>query len=137
MKRYLWLLVSALALAGLVLALDRFATSGPAPREPSTTLPTVVLEITVTPEGGIAPSDAAVPKDHRVRLTVRNASAAPAALALLGYEDRVHVAGVPPDSAWRGEFVADRPGDDFSWVLGGEPVGRLRVTGSHLVEEHR
>jgi hypothetical protein len=55
----------------------------------------------------------------------------------MGYEDRLGAVRVAPDSLWRGEFVADRPGQDFAWVLDGAPAGRLEVAGSHLVEGHR
>jgi hypothetical protein len=61
----------------------------------------------------------------------------PARLALMGYEDRLGVAEVAPGATWRASFVADRPGDDFAWMLDGAPAGRLRVSGSHLVEGHR
>ena len=33
--------------------------------------------------------------------------------------------------------LADRPGDDFAWIVDGAAVGRLVVQGSHLVEGHR
>lgn len=137
MKRYAWLFVSALAIAAAVLVLDRFAAPRARPEERAPGPPTVLLEITVTPDGRIDPSDASVPKGHLVRLAVRNETAAPVSLTLMGYQDRVAPTAVPPDSVWYGEFLADRPGDDFAWMLAGSPAGRLAVSGSHLEEGHR
>jgi hypothetical protein len=85
----------------------------------------------------VVPESAQVPKDHRVRLTVRNRGTTPARLVLSGYEDRLSIPQLPPGAAWSGEFLADRPGEDFAWMLAGQPAGRLTVTGSHLVEGHR
>jgi hypothetical protein len=58
-------------------------------------------------------------------------------LALAGYEDRLAIPALSPGATWSGEFIADRPGEDFAWLLDGVPAGRLAVTGSHLVEGHR
>ena len=60
-----------------------------------------------------------------------------ARLALHGYQDKLMIGWIEPDSTWRGEFLADRPGEDFAWMLEGEPAGKLSVTGSHLVDGHR
>jgi hypothetical protein len=97
----------------------------------------VSLDITVTPDEHIVPGVASVPKDHVVRLSVTNRHRRQITLTLMGYQDRFGVAYVQPDSTWRGEFLADRPGDGFAWMLEGAPVGTLNVTGSHLVEGHR
>ena len=136
MKRYfiLFAVAVALGLIGLLSGRALRVSSGP---EPVAAEPEVALEITIGPGARIAPAVASVPKDHRVMLTVTNRDARPASLTLMGYEDRLGAVRVAPDSIWRGEFLADRPGQDFAWVLDGTPAGRLEVAGSHLVEGHR
>ena len=137
MKRYLLLLAVAVMAGALALALGRnlrhSSERGPA----AAPAPEAALEIAITPDHHITPATASVPKDHLVRLTVTNHGARRASLTLMGYQDRFGVAYLAPDSTWHGEFVADRPGDDFAWMLDGAPVGRLAVTGSHLVDGHR
>ena len=136
MKRYLVLLVVAILLGAIGLVAGRSIRLAPRP-EPVAAQPEVALEITIGPGARVTPAVASVPKEHRVRLTVTNRDARPASLTLAGYEARLGVVRVAPDSLWRGEFLADRPGQDFAWMLDGAPVGRLAVTGSHLVEGHR
>jgi hypothetical protein len=98
--------------------------------------PVVVLELAV--EGGrVAPAVTSVPKDARVRLRVSVRGARAVQISLAGYEDRLIIPELVPGSTWTGEFFADRPGDDFAWLIDGIPVGRLAVTGSHLIEGHR
>ena len=46
-------------------------------------------------------------------------------------------AEVPGKASARAEFTADRPGDDFAWIVNGIPAARLTVSGSHLIEGHR
>jgi len=135
-KRYfaLFAVAVALGLIGLLAGRTFRVSSRP---EAAAVQPEVALEITIGPGARIAPAVASVPKDHRVMLTVRNRNGRPASLTLMGYEDRLGTVRVAPDSAWRGEFVADRPGGDFAWMLDGTPAGRLEVAGSHLVEGHR
>jgi len=136
MKRYLLLLGSAFAL-GLVLMLAARTIHAPSPvvtRAPE--IPSVDLELVLT-KGGLSPANSSVPKDHRVRLTVVNYRRERVGLSLHGYQDRLMIGWIDPDSTWRGEFLADRPGDGFAWMLEGEPVGQLNVSGSHLVEGHR
>jgi hypothetical protein len=58
-------------------------------------------------------------------------------LTLSGYEDQVPIPPLLPDGRWTGAFLADRPGEDFAWVLDGIPTGRFAVTGSHLMDGHR
>lgn len=136
MKRYLTLLAVALASAAALAAVAR----RPAPRATSeqtvAPLPTVALELAI--EGtALVPDGGAVPKDHRVVLVVTHRGHRAATLTLAGYEDRLPPRTMAPGETWRAEFVADRPGDDFAWLLDGRPAGRLHVTGSHLVEGHR
>jgi hypothetical protein len=136
-KRYLALFAIALALGAIGLAagrsLRRAARPEPLPAAPAE----FSLEITITRDRHITPATTSVPKDHRVKLSVVNHDVRPVTLTLMGYQDRFGVSSLAPDSAWHGEFVADRPGDDFAWQLDGAPVGRLAVTGSHLVDGHR
>ena len=87
--------------------------------------------------GQVTPALASVPKGCRVRLRVDYRGAGPARLRLAGYEDRLRIPALEPGVVWTGEFLADRPGEDFAWLLDGQPAGRLTVTGSHLVEGHR
>lgn len=137
MKRYLMLFVVALGAAAILFAIGR-RTPASAPADVAASdLRAVDLELVITREHRLEPQVVAVPKDHRVRLTVWNRDIRPVSLTLMGYQDRFAIQQVPPDSAWRGTFVADRPGEDFAWMLEGAPVGRLEVRGSHLVEGHR
>ena len=136
MKRYLVVLVVAVVLGVIGLVAGRSIRLAPRP-ENVATQPEVALEITIGPGARIAHAVASVPKEHRVVRTVPNRDARPASLTLAGYEDRLGEVRVAPDSLWRGTFVADRPGQDFAWMLGGAPAGRLEVAGSHLVEGHR
>jgi hypothetical protein len=134
-NRYLALLLGAVVLGALVSALAR--APGPArvgPGAPPTT-PTAALDLEVR-DGTVAPGTASVPKDHRVMLRIVNRGTRPVRLALAGYEDRLAVV-LRPGETWRGEFLADRPGDDFAWLLDGKPAGRLAIAGSHLVDGHR
>ena len=101
--------------------------------------PVVVLELAI--EGGrMSPAMSSVPKDARVRLRVevRGArSTRGVRVSLAGYQDRLAIPELTPGSTWTGEFFADRPGEDFAWLIDGTPAGRLAVTGSHLIEGHR
>lgn len=100
------------------------------------TMPSLDLALTIE-NGQLSPESAAVPKGHLVRLTITNRGGSPLAVRLAGYEDRVTIASLAPSATWTGEFVADRPGDDFAWLVDEHPAGRLAVTGSHLIEGHR
>jgi hypothetical protein len=134
-RRYLVLLVVAVAVGLVGMVVSRRAACTPPPEEAPAEKPVVALDLVVT-NGRVAPEMSSVPKDHLVRLTVTNRDRGELALVLMGYQDRFLIR-VPADSTWRGEFVADRPGDEFAWMLAGEPIGRLQVTGSHLEEGHR
>jgi hypothetical protein len=71
-----------------------------------------------------------------VTVTVENRGPGTRTIALAGYEEQVHLA-VPPGGTARVTFRADRPGDDFAWLVDGEPAGTLAVSGSHLIEGHQ
>ncbi len=86
---------------------------------------------------GLQPPKVRVPKDHEIHLLISAAPEAPEGLlTVVGYEDRIEAMGMGPGLAREIVFLSDRPGDDFAFRLGGEIVGRLEVTGSHLVEGH-
>jgi hypothetical protein len=129
-----------LAIAVVVLAVGLTLLGRPrhakAPAQAAPPAPVVVLELAV--EGGrVAPAVTSVPKDARVRLRVSVRGARGVRLALAGYQDRLAIPELVPGSTWTGEFFADRPGEDFAWLIDGVPAGRLAVTGSHLIEGHR
>ena len=136
MKRYVWLLLAgAIASAAGVLAFRSLRWPAAAP-EAVASLETTSLSF-VLGEAGIDPAASAVPNGHRVVLAIHNGRSRPVTLVLQGYEDRFGAGPIGPGKVWRGEFVADRPGDAFAWLADGVTVGRLSVTGSHLVEGHR
>lgn len=134
-RRYGWLLL-ALLLAALVLApLARRARPRDAAAPPAAPVPTVELALVV--RDAIEPAESVVAKNVQVRLAVTNAASRPVRFALAGYEDRVSVDSIAAGTTWRVEFLADRPGEGFAWLLNGEPAGTLTVAGSHLEEGHR
>lgn len=135
MKRLL-LLALATGAAALVLALiprDR----GPEPEAAAPARPVARARVELTP-GGMNPYRLSVPKDHELHLVVQVApEAAEGVFAITGYEHRVGPVHLGPGLSRELVFTTDRPGDDFAFLLNGELVGRLEVTGSHLVEGHR
>jgi len=134
MKRYLMVFVVAIALGVIAVAVGRNARHAVRLEPEHARMPSVALDITVVSDHEITPSFASVPKDHLVHLSVTNHGRRAVTLTLMGYQDRFAAAYVPPDSTWHGEFIADRPGEAFAWILEGAPTGRLQVTGSHLEE---
>lgn len=131
-----WIALLAMALALGVLA--GLARRIPQPMSPLpsrlATHPEQQLALTVTP-GHVTPTEYAVPVGTRVRLAVLGAGRDTVQFALMGYEDHVALA-LPPGATRTLEFDADRPGEDFAWLVNGTPAGRFRVTGSHLVTGH-
>ena len=134
-NRYLGLLVAAILVA-LVLTMIRHAPprATPAPPVPSET-PVVERRIELA-DGVVSPAIASVPKDHRVSLEIVNRGAHAASVRLAGYEDRV-AADLAPGASRKVEFLADRPGEDFPWLVDGRPTGRFVVAGAHLAERRR
>ena len=136
-RAYSWLLAAVVALAiglsAVAHAPDRRAAGNSAYRAPA---PTVAVALTVR-DGTVAPAVTRVEKGERVLFQVTNAGSTGASLALLGYEDRLPAITLAPGSDWKGELLAERPGDDFAWMVNGKPAGRFVVAGSHLVEGHR
>jgi hypothetical protein len=136
-RRYYWLLFAGTVLTGFALV-----SVGRSPRREQTRTaaspeaPAVSISLEIR-DGSVIPSSVSVPKDRRVRLRVRNRGIAHARFGLAGYEDRVSPRVIAPGDSVSAEFYANRPGDDFAWLIDGEPGGRFSVTGSHLVEGHR
>jgi hypothetical protein len=133
--RYLALLVLALLAAFALTALGHRPRRA-APAAAAAAVPEVAITVEVRHDR-VSPEFVSVPKDHRVHLTLSNPGSAPLAIRLAGYEDRVAVNALAPGERRLIEFVADRPGGDFTWLIDGRPVGRVAVTGSHLVGDHR
>ena len=129
------LVVAAALGLGALARMPRRVVTRPAPAVAAPVAP-VALALAVE-RGGIVPETSAVPKDRRVRLTVINRGSVAVTLRLAGYEDRVTLGPLAPGVARTIEFLADRPGEDFAWLLDGRPAGRLAVTGSHLTDGHR
>jgi hypothetical protein len=129
------LVVAAALGLGAFARMPRRVVARAAPVEVAPMAP-VALALAVE-RGGIVPEHSAVPKDRRVRLTVINRGSVAVSLRLAGYEDRVTLGPLAPGVARTIEFLADRPGEDFAWMLDGRPAGRLAVTGSHLMDGHR
>lgn len=136
MKRYAWLLLGALVVGVVgILAARTVRWSAPVAETPAP-IQTTALAF-VLGETGLEPAAVAVSKDHRVTLELRNDRRMPVTLVLQGYDDRFLAGPIAPGETWRGEFIADRPGEAFAWLADGAPVGKLAVTGSHLAEGHR
>lgn len=135
-RRYLWVLLAALAggvFVSVLLRVPRAVTTmTAAPAEISA----VELVLTVH-DGRIEPAAESIAAGTTVDLTVTNRAATSQYLRLAGYEDRVDTGEIKPGATWAGTFIADRPGDQFAWLVNGQPAGRLDIRGSHLVEGHR
>ncbi len=132
-----WSMLVALALV-LAVAAGMFARR-PRPVSPTTSAPVARAPMALTlmvRDSTLTPPEISVPLHAHVALTFNNTGRSPVVVSLMGYEDVVH-AGVAPGGTRSLAFDADRPGEDFAWTLDGRPVGRVRVTGSHLVEGHR
>ena len=136
MRRPYLLLAGGVVVLSVALSLLGRPRPTGAPAPGAATVPVTDLTITIV-EGQVSPATSAVPKNHLVRLRVEHRAASTARLALAGYQDRIDIPALAPGGVWTGEFLADRPGDDFAWLLDGRPAGRFAVTGSHLVEGHR
>jgi len=132
---YRMLLLATVGLGVVLGALSRLPQRATARPETPIAVPWVALSLEIR-DGGVAPETCEASKGSRVRLSVSNRGRAPAHLELAGYEDRLKFE-VAPGGSRMAEFLADRPGDDFTWMIDGKPTGRFKVTGSHLVEGHR
>jgi hypothetical protein len=107
------------------------AAAAPAPPTPLDTLTVVAMG------DSVRPAFASIPVRHRLALTRVNDGTRSCALGLAGYEHALPDAKLAPGEARTDTVLLDLPGEDFAWRLDGEPVGKLRVAGSHMVEGHR
>ena len=135
MRRYGILFVVAAVLSIVVFNLGgRLAV--PPRLAPAAQPDSVAVTLTLTDQG-VEPPLVTVPKDQRVVLTIVNHRRLASGVSLQGYQDAFMAGILAPGATWHGSFVADRPGEDFAWIVEGEPTGRFIVQGSHLVEGHR
>lgn len=136
-RRYLLLAAGILA-AAVLLALIGPPRPGRRAEVAGETAMSPAFDLSLVLENGhLTPELASVPKGSRVRLRVENRGRVSTRLTLAGYEDALVIPALAPGESWSGSFAADRPGEDFAWLVDGSPAARLAVTGSHLVEGHR
>jgi endonuclease YncB( thermonuclease family) len=134
-RRYLLLVAAVLAGIGVVSVLARLPRGASQATAAVTPAPEVALSLAI--DGGrISPAAASVPKGDTVRLTLANHDRVAHAVRLAGYESQVTVT-IAAGGSWSGSFRAELPGEDFVWLVDGQPAGRLAVSGSHLEEGHR
>jgi hypothetical protein len=134
-RAYLALVAITLALALASRLPARMPRGAAATRAAAPAARTLALALAIE-HGAVTPEAASVPRDAIVRLSVWNRGARPLRFALAGYDDRVNAA-IAAGETLRVEFVADRPGGDFAWLVDAQPAGRFAVSGSHLVDGHR
>lgn len=135
MRRYLVLLVTAVV-AGVLLAIAaRLPRDRDRAAPHAVALPTASVALAIA-DTGMVPGRSSVAGGTLVKLALENRTAHTVTVTLIGYEDRLAVGAIAPRGRWSGQFVADRPGEDFTWSIDGAPAGRLSVTGSHLVQGH-
>lgn len=136
-RAYRWLALSV-AIGALALALFARAPKHaprPAPATASSS-PAESLRLEIV-GGAIRPERTAVAKGSAITLSVRNRDLVPRRLSLAGYEDRWISSPIPARETTVLRFTADRPGEDFAWLVDGAPAGVFSVTGPHLEEGHR
>lgn len=138
-RRYLGLLIAivgvsvAVSLWGRPTMSHRRSSAGPS----AASVPAVEVLLRIEHDGTLNPDMVVVENGSRVAVSLKNESGRPMPVELPGYEDRIAPGRIEPGGTWRGEFVADRPGDDFAWLVHGKTAGRFVVSGSHLIEGHR
>jgi len=137
--RYLGLLVATIAIGVALTLAGGLTRSSARSAQPVSTTPRSMVEVRlrIEADGSLVPATVTVPKDARIALSITNGRGAPAQVQLLGYDDRLSLGRLEAGGTWTGAFVADRPGEDFAWLVDGKPAGRLVVAGSHLIEGHR
>lgn len=133
-----WVALAALVLAGALAlgVLGRLPRRAPAPAAAPAPPPLdrATLELR---DGQALPGRSEGVLGHRLAITVVNRGAAPARLALSGYEHAFAPRVLVPGESRTDTLLLDLPGEDFAWMLDGRPAARLRVAGSHLAEGHR
>lgn len=135
-RAYRWL---AILVAGGAVALAVFARAPkPGPKHVARSLAAKAESLHIEIANGVLrPDRGEVAKGSEVLLTVRNRDQRPHAFSLAGYEDRSISASIGAGETTVLRFLAERPGEDFAWIVDGRPAGRLAVHGSHLEEGHR
>ncbi len=134
--RYAWLGVVVLVLAVGLASVRKLPPAAPAASARAPEAPYFPLALNVR-GGAIEPADATAPLGSRLALELRHQGRAPARLMLSGYEHRFAEVALAPGITVRCTLLLDLPGEDFAWLLDGQPAGKLHVAGSHLVEGHR
>lgn len=138
-QRYLVLLLGVVSIAvavslwGAPMLSQRGSSRVPA----ATAVPVQELSLRIENDGTITPATGVVEKGTRVIVSLTNMSGKSTRVELPGYEDLIAPGQLQPGAVWRGEFHADRPGEDFAWLVNGKTAGRLVVKGSHLIEGHQ
>ena len=136
MARYRWILVFAVLGALAVSILLRMPQRAVARTAAPAQVDTLAVAVDVFADHvETQPQTFAV--GRTVALTVTNHRAAPLRFALTGYQDCVPAAAIAPNAPAHITFIANRPGDQFAWLIDGSPMGRLDIRGSHLVEGHQ
>jgi hypothetical protein len=135
-NRYLALLVAVVVVGAAIAVVGRAPRAASHAAAPAVAAPAATLALVVE-NGHVNPARTTVPAGAVVTLTIANHDARTVTVALAGYDDRLAIGALAPRGRWTGRFLADRPGDDFTWSVDGAPAGRFDVTGSHLVEGHR
>jgi len=118
-----------LCIAGLL------ASTAVSAGDPRKLIPTYTRTIEKVAAGGTLELD--LRSGAGISIVGWNRDAVTVTLSLAGYEDRLAPRALARGARWDTTFIADRPGEDFAWLLDGKPAGQLTVTGSHLVEGHR
>jgi len=136
MRRYGMLLAVLVALGALLARVGTHRAAAVAAGAAPHAVATVHLPVRIE-SAGLTPARASVAAGTHVELSIENATPRTVRVALSGYEDRVTLAALAPGGRWTATLVADRPGDDFAWLVDGAPTGRFVVTGSHLVDGDR
>lgn len=135
-RRYAMLALAVIALAASLAALGRPRPAAVSQADAPVAVRRIPVSLRIEGDS-CAPARLAVPVGARVELVVLSRQARPVGVALAGYEDAVWNPALAPGASWHVTFTADRPGEDFAWLIDGRPAGRLSVSGSHLVEGHR
>lgn len=137
MSRAWRLLIAVAFLAGAGLVVARRAPR-PAPVEELEAAPAPLVGLAIRVEAGaILPAHSEVALGTRLVLTRINAAPQSHVIGLSGYELALPPCTLQVGAARTDTLLLTLPGDDFAWLLDGQPSARLSVTGSHLVEGHR
>ncbi len=130
-----WLSLALLVLVGAAAftvagRLPRRAGAPAAPPPP----PPLDADTLVVGDGVVSPQRIAAVLGHRLAITVVHRGRAPVRLALSGYEHAFVPRRLAPGESRTDTLLLDLPGEDFAWMLDGQPAAQLLVAGSHLGE---